>query len=142
MRMTSFPASGIPIVFCRLCGCYGQTRFAKLRQVCTGRPTAATTTMHKRLMRGVHPLTQVQLRPHVAWRPVTSLSGLDLPRQVRPTAAAGPPQDHAAGAGGHDLEQQLDVLAGYERQFVHFVQAEQDTSDEDVFAHSSGFDSP
>jgi hypothetical protein len=71
MRHTSTTGAGLSLVFCKQCGCYGQTRFAKLREVCRGRPTAATTTttMRKRLMQGKHPLTQVPLSPHVAWQP-------------------------------------------------------------------------
>jgi hypothetical protein len=55
---------------------------------------------------------------------------------------AGSISDFAAGAGKYDLEQQLEVLAGFERELVQSVQAEHDSSDEDVFAHSAGLDSP
>jgi hypothetical protein len=45
--------------------------------------------------------------------------------------------DHASG---DDLAQQLDLLAGFERGLVHAVQAELDSSEEDVFAHGFGLD--
>jgi hypothetical protein len=69
MRHTTVLGAEFSLVFCKSCGSYGQSRFAKLRQVCPGRPSAATRTMHKRLLQGKHPLTQVPLAPHIAWRP-------------------------------------------------------------------------
>jgi hypothetical protein len=179
MRHTTVLGAEVPLVFCKSCGSYGQSRFAKLRQVCPGRPSAATRTMHKRLLLGKHPLTQVPLAPPIAWRPppprcrqhfehivphvrshhwqhhVVAPPGqlqdladyLPHPGQVvqqsaRWSAVAGSTSDFAAGAGGTDLEQQLAVLAGFERELAPSVQAEHDSSEEDVFAHPAGLDSP
>jgi hypothetical protein len=181
MRYTTVLGVEVPLVFCKACGSYGQTRFAKLRQACPGKPSAATYTMHKRLMQGRHPLSQVPLAPHTAWRP-------PVPKCRQPFAAAAPrsrPSSHTdsvvPGPGpssamvqasetaddpstshrpgvspqvAHEpsasappgqvaaLEHQLDQLAGFERGFVQAVQAADDSSDEDVFAHGFALDEP
>jgi hypothetical protein len=137
MRITGIVASGAALVFCKQCGSYGQSRFANLRLPCQGRPSAATRTMHKRLLRGQHPLTQVSLLPHVAWRP-DQVSKVGPPTDPVPLPhAPGPPQQVGTHRSGV-LTGQLEVLAGYEQGLAHAVQTDQDSSDEDVFAH--GFD--
>jgi hypothetical protein len=137
MRYTTFATTGLPLVFCKLCGCYGQTRFAKLRLPCRGRPTTATATMHKRLMKGLHPLTQVPLQPHVAWTcpPPSSPRGQQVCRTRRSlTADQVLHRSASAATQVEGLEQQLDDLAGLERGCVQAAQAADDSSDEDVFA--------
>jgi hypothetical protein len=67
MRCSQHMASEQLIVFCKACGKYGQNKVVQLRHPCKGHVSQASTTAHKRLMAGIHPISKCHLSGHVAW---------------------------------------------------------------------------
>jgi hypothetical protein len=132
MRMTTVPGAEVPLVFCKSCGSYGQARFAKLRKVCSGTPSTATFTMHKRLLQGRHPLSQLPLTPHVAWCPPAPRCRQPFAEAAARTRLRSSTVAIAPGSGP-DPQQETEPASDPGVQ-------EQASSDEDVFHHGFGLD--
>ena len=53
------------LVWCKICGCYGEKRFKDLKRACQGPAVGGRASMLLRLLRGLHPVSKQPLQQAV-----------------------------------------------------------------------------